>query len=127
MLRSVGAHIVAPHLHSAVRPTGNVAGLLARAKSVQAAPEVSLPDVELPPFNYTPPPYTGPSQEEVEAMRKEFVNPGIFHYYKKPVMLVDAKQLFCFDSCGRRYLDAFAGIVTVSVGHAHPKVSRTTG
>ena len=27
-----------------------------------------------------------------------------------------------FDEKGRRYLDGFAGIVTVSVGHCHPKV-----
>lgn len=29
---------------------------------------------------------------------------------------------YLFDDTGRRYLDAFAGIVTVSVGHCHPTV-----
>lgn len=29
---------------------------------------------------------------------------------------------YLFDESGRRYLDAFAGIVTVSVGHCHPAV-----
>jgi len=29
---------------------------------------------------------------------------------------------YLFDEKGRRYLDAFAGIVTVSVGHSHPEV-----
>lgn len=29
---------------------------------------------------------------------------------------------YLFDESGRRYLDAFAGIVTVSVGHCHPHV-----
>jgi len=29
---------------------------------------------------------------------------------------------YLFDESGRRYLDAFAGIVTVSVGHGHPAV-----
>jgi len=29
---------------------------------------------------------------------------------------------YLYDHTGRRYLDAFAGIVTVSVGHCHPKV-----
>lgn len=28
---------------------------------------------------------------------------------------------YLYDHTGRRYLDAFAGIVTVSVGHCHPK------
>ena len=29
---------------------------------------------------------------------------------------------YVWDETGKRYLDAFAGIVTVSVGHCHPKV-----
>ena len=29
---------------------------------------------------------------------------------------------YLFDETGRRYLDLFGGIVTVSVGHCHPKV-----
>ena len=76
----------------------------------------------LPPFDHTPMPYTGPSPDEILAMRKEFVNPGIFHYYKKPVTIVEGKMQYLFDETGRRYLDGFGGIVTVSVGHAHPEV-----
>lgn len=57
-------------------------------------------------------------------MRGEFVNPGIFHYYKRPVCIVEGKMQYLFDETGRRYLDGFGGIVTVSVGHAHPEVVR---
>jgi alanine-glyoxylate transaminase/(R)-3-amino-2-methylpropionate-pyruvate transaminase len=56
-------------------------------------------------------------------LRQEFLNPGIFHYYKKPVMIVEGKGQWLFDETGRRYLDGFGGIVTVSVGHCHPKVT----
>jgi alanine-glyoxylate transaminase/(R)-3-amino-2-methylpropionate-pyruvate transaminase len=77
---------------------------------------------QLPPFDYTPMPYNGPSPEEVLALRKEFVNPAIFHYYKKPIMVVEGKGQYLFDETGRRYLDGFGGIVTVSVGHCHPEV-----
>ena len=38
----------------------------------------------LPPCDYQPKPYTGPSADEVLALRKQFLNPGIFLYYKKP-------------------------------------------
>jgi alanine-glyoxylate transaminase/(R)-3-amino-2-methylpropionate-pyruvate transaminase len=76
----------------------------------------------LPPFDYTPKPYTGPSPEEILALRKEFVNPAIFHYYKKPITIVEGKGQYLFDETGRRYLDGFGGIVTVSVGHCHPEV-----
>ncbi len=77
---------------------------------------------QLPPFDYTPKPYEGPSPEEILALRKEFVNPAIFHYYKKPICIVEGKGQYLFDETGRRYLDGFGGIVTVSVGHCHPEV-----
>ncbi|MCW1924706.1 aminotransferase class III-fold pyridoxal phosphate-dependent enzyme [Luteolibacter arcticus] len=76
----------------------------------------------LPPFDYTPLPYDGPSPEEVLDLRKQYVSPGIFHYYKKPIMIVEGKGQYLFDETGRRYLDGFGGIVTVSVGHCHPEV-----
>lgn len=76
----------------------------------------------LPPFDYTPMPYAGPSAEEVLALRKQHLSPGIFHYYKKPIMIVEGKGQYLFDEKGRRYLDGFGGIVTVSVGHCHPEV-----
>ena len=76
----------------------------------------------LPPFDHTPMPYDGPSPAEVLEMRVNHVNPAIFHYYKKPVMIVEGKGQYLFDETGRRYLDGFGGIVTVSVGHCHPEV-----
>ena len=77
---------------------------------------------QLPPFDHIPQPYSGPSAEEVLALRKEFLSPAIFHYYQRPVMIVEGKGQYLFDEKGRRYLDAIAGIVTVSVGHCHPHV-----
>ena len=40
-------------------------------------------------------------------------------------MITDGHMQYLFDETGRRYLDAFAGIVTVSVGHCHPKVTKS--
>src|SRR5438477_1360093 len=77
---------------------------------------------ELPPFDHQPNKYDGPSADEVLRLRKEFLNPGIFLYYKKPIMLVEGKMQYLWDEHGRRYLDALGGIVTVSVGHCHPDV-----
>jgi alanine-glyoxylate transaminase/(R)-3-amino-2-methylpropionate-pyruvate transaminase len=76
----------------------------------------------LPPFDYSPMPYDGPSPEEVLDLRNQYVSPGIFHYYKKPIMIVEGKGQYLFDEKGRRCLDGFGGIVTVSVGHCHPEV-----
>jgi len=77
---------------------------------------------ELPPFDHKPKKYSGPSADEVLRLRKQFLNPGIFLYYKKPIMFVEGKMQYLWDERGRRYLDALGGIVTVSVGHCHPDV-----
>ena len=78
----------------------------------------------LPPYDYTPKPYSGPAFEEVMALRKKFLTPALVTYYKKPIMIVEGSMQYLFDETGRRYLDAFAGIVTVSVGHCHPHVTQ---
>ncbi|MEO6871099.1 MAG: aminotransferase class III-fold pyridoxal phosphate-dependent enzyme [Chthoniobacterales bacterium] len=55
-------------------------------------------------------------------MRKQFLNPAIFLYYRTPLTIVQGKMQYVWDETGRRYLDALGGIVTVSVGHCHPDV-----
>eukprot|EP01098_Paradermamoeba_levis_P007811 TRINITY_DN3250_c0_g1_i2.p1 TRINITY_DN3250_c0_g1~~TRINITY_DN3250_c0_g1_i2.p1 ORF type:complete len:461 (+),score=128.10 TRINITY_DN3250_c0_g1_i2:54-1436(+) len=82
----------------------------------------SSPAIELPQFNHQPQKYVGPSLEEVLKKRKKFLSPALLTYYKQPVMIVEGKNQYLFDEKGKRYLDAFAGIVTVSVGHSQDKV-----
>src|ERR1700731_1257194 len=77
---------------------------------------------QLPPVDYTPRVYAGPSADEVLALRKQFINPAVFTYYAKPIMIVEGRGQYVFDEKGRGYLDGFGGIVTVSVGHCHPDV-----
>lgn len=77
---------------------------------------------QLPPCDFTPPPYTGPSREQVLADRQRYLNPGLFLYYKTPIMITDGYMQYLFDEKRNRYLDLFAGIVTVSCGHCHPKI-----
>ncbi len=76
----------------------------------------------LPNFDHQPRPYTGPSKDDVLALRKQFMNPGIFLYYKTPLMIVEGSMQYVWDETGKRYLDGLGGIVTVSVGHCHPHV-----
>ncbi|KAF7825458.1 alanine--glyoxylate aminotransferase 2-like protein 3, mitochondrial-like [Senna tora] len=78
---------------------------------------------ELPPFDYSPPPYDGPSGDEIMAKRKQYLSPALlFHLYKTPLNVVEGKKQYLYDEKGRRYLDAFGGIATVSCGHCHPDV-----
>ncbi|MCO5563437.1 hypothetical protein L7F22_017079 [Adiantum nelumboides] len=88
--------------------------------TVEEAAAPPLP--QLPPFNFTPSPYTGPSADEILRKRRQHLNPGIILYYKKHINIVQGKLQYLYDEKGRRYLDAFAGIVTVSCGHCHPEV-----
>ncbi|KAL0716939.1 hypothetical protein Bca4012_066261 [Brassica carinata] len=77
---------------------------------------------KIPPFSYSPPPYDGPSTAEIIAKRREFLSPALFHFYNTPLNIVEGKMQYVFDETGRRYLDAFGGIATVSCGHSHPEV-----
>ena len=81
-----------------------------------------MKNIPLPPTTHVPSPYSGPTAEEVLDLRKRYLNPAIFHYYKKPLMIVEGKAQWLFDEKGRRYLDGIGGIVTVSCGHCHPHV-----
>ena len=85
-----------------------------------AAPATAQP--ALPPTQHKPAKYSGPSADEVLALRKQFLSPGLFLYYKKPIMLVEGKMQYIWDDAGKRYLDGLGGIVTISVGHCHPHV-----
>ncbi len=81
-----------------------------------------MSDPVIPSYDHTPQPYSGPSPEQALAERRQYLNPAIFTFYKEPLMIVEGSMQYLYDEIGRRYLDLFAGIVTVSCGHCHPKV-----
>jgi alanine-glyoxylate transaminase/(R)-3-amino-2-methylpropionate-pyruvate transaminase len=77
---------------------------------------------KLPPYDHEPKPYSGPSIEEVMDLRKRYLTPALMTYYGNPIMIVEGSMQYLYDEKGRRYLDTFGGIVTISVGHCHPYV-----
>ncbi len=82
------------------------------------------PAPALPPTAHQPRPYTGPSRAQTLADRLAYANPAVFTLYREPLMIVEGHMQYLFDETGRRYLDCFAGIVTVGCGHSHPEVVR---
>ncbi|MFL5544369.1 MAG: aminotransferase class III-fold pyridoxal phosphate-dependent enzyme, partial [Gemmatimonadaceae bacterium] len=76
----------------------------------------------MPASDHIPRPYSGPSRDEIIAMRRKYTNPAIFTLYGEPLLIVEGHMQWLFDETGKRYLDLFAGIVTVSCGHCHPKI-----
>ncbi|XP_030598696.1 alanine--glyoxylate aminotransferase 2, mitochondrial [Archocentrus centrarchus] len=92
-------------------------------KSEFKVPPADLP--EMPPCNFSPEKYTGMSKDRMIAIRRQNCNPMTMKvtYYKKPVFIHQGYMQWLWDVDGRRYLDLFAGVATVSVGHCHPKVT----
>lgn len=92
-------------------------------KSAVNHPSAELP--QMPACDFKPEPYQGMSKERLLEIRKQNCNPmtmKIIHY-KKPVYINQGYMEWLWDVDGRRYLDLFAGVATVSVGHCHPKVT----
>jgi alanine-glyoxylate transaminase/(R)-3-amino-2-methylpropionate-pyruvate transaminase len=63
---------------------------------------------------------TYPSAAESAALREKFVIQLPAPMYAKPVQIVKGRGQFVWDETGRKFLDAFAGVATVSIGHSHP-------
>src|SRR5436190_4558504 len=60
-----------------------------------------------------------------DAVRKhkEFLFPAVATYYQEPIALVRGEGEYVWDDQGNKYLDCFGGVLTVSVGHANPKIN----
>ncbi|XP_055378795.1 alanine--glyoxylate aminotransferase 2, mitochondrial [Condylostylus longicornis] len=74
--------------------------------------------------NFKPPQYEGPTYEEILHIKKQHLTPNILSYYKKPLLIHSGHMQWLYDHTGKNYLDLFGGIVTVSVGHCHPKITK---
>lgn len=58
----------------------------------------------------------------IRAKHKEYLLPAVANFYETPIALDRGEGLYVFDTDGTRYLDFFGGILTVSIGHADPRV-----
>nr|MBA4186037.1 aspartate aminotransferase family protein [Acidobacteriota bacterium] len=63
-------------------------------------------------------------QSETVRKHKEFLFPAVATYYQEPLALVKGEGEYVWDDAGNRYLDCFGGVLTVSVGHANPKINQ---
>lgn len=58
----------------------------------------------------------------IELQRRHIV-PAISTYYAEPLVISHGRGHYIYDVEGREYLDFFGGILTVSIGHADPRVN----
>lgn len=56
--------------------------------------------------------------------KNRYLFPNVSTFYKEPLVLERGEGRQVWDSEGRRYLDLFGGILTTSIAHAHPHITR---
>src|SRR6202045_2394 len=61
--------------------------------------------------------------EEVVAKHKKYLWPSVTNYFQQPLVADRGEMQHVWDVEGRKYLDFFGGILTVSVGHCNPKIT----
>ncbi len=61
--------------------------------------------------------------QSVRQKQKDLLFPNVGTYYEEALPLESGWGMFLKDLEGREYLDFFGGILTVSVGHCHPRVT----
>jgi 4-aminobutyrate aminotransferase-like enzyme len=63
------------------------------------------------------------TKEEILKKHKQYLFPSVSTYYSDPLVTDHASMQYLWDADGRKYLDFFGGIVTISVGHCNPRVA----
>ena len=63
------------------------------------------------------------TKDEIIKKHKQYLFPSISLYYSDPLVTDHAAMQHLWDVDGNKYLDFFGGIVTISVGHANPRVT----
>ena len=66
---------------------------------------------------------TATRSEEALRKHKEYIWPAVANYYQEPLVADHALMQYLWDVEGNKYLDFFGGIVTIGIGHCHPKVT----
>ena len=61
---------------------------------------------------------------ELNEKHDRYLWDAVIRYYEPPLPLARGRGHLLYDFDGNEYLDFFAGILTVSVGHCHPTVTK---
>ncbi|MBI2881474.1 MAG: aspartate aminotransferase family protein [Candidatus Tectomicrobia bacterium] len=62
--------------------------------------------------------------DRIREKAKQYLFPAVGTYYEEPLVIERGRGATVVDAEGRQYLDFFAGILTVGVGHCHPAVTK---
>ena len=63
------------------------------------------------------------NSQDILKKQEQYVFPSVITYYEEPLPFERGEGQYLYSVDGKRYLDFFGGILTVSVGHCHPTVT----
>jgi 4-aminobutyrate aminotransferase len=63
------------------------------------------------------------TKDEIVKKYRQYLFSSVTTYYSDPLVTDHASMQYLWDVDGKKYLDFFGGIVTVSVGHCNPRVT----
>ena len=63
------------------------------------------------------------NSQDILKKQEQYIFPSVITYYEDPLPFERGEGQYLYSVDGDRYLDFFGGILTVSVGHCHPKVT----
>jgi 4-aminobutyrate aminotransferase-like enzyme len=56
------------------------------------------------------------------SAKRSFLVPCVYHFYRRPPVLVRGEGAWLYDAEGRAYLDCFSGVSVVNAGHCNPEI-----
>jgi alanine-glyoxylate transaminase / (R)-3-amino-2-methylpropionate-pyruvate transaminase len=62
------------------------------------------------------------SKQEIAKLREKHLLPSTSTYFQEPLTIMKGSMQYVWDDQGRKFLDAFSAVVTISVGHCHPDI-----
>jgi 4-aminobutyrate aminotransferase-like enzyme len=57
------------------------------------------------------------------ALKRDYLVPCVYHFYRKPPVLVRGEGAFLYDAEGRKYLDCYGGVSVVNAGHCNAEIN----
>jgi 4-aminobutyrate aminotransferase-like enzyme len=60
--------------------------------------------------------------ERLLAMKRDYLVPCVYHFYRQPPVMVRGAGAYLFDSTGRRYLDCYSCVSVMNAGHSNPDI-----
>jgi 4-aminobutyrate aminotransferase/4-aminobutyrate aminotransferase/(S)-3-amino-2-methylpropionate transaminase len=61
-------------------------------------------------------------RDRLLAAKRDFLVPCVYHFYRRPPVLVRGEGAYLFDADGRAYLDCYSGVSVVNAGHCNPEI-----